>query len=83
MFAKAMLGMVVYLGTIFYTYSVNPIWCTWTLIAPFFIVGAIMMFGNFSQHIFVQPKIATIKQDLKSVEYNCALTIQCMNHPDN
>lgn len=24
-----------------------------------------------------------MKQDLKSFEYNCALTIQCMNHFDN
>ena len=24
-----------------------------------------------------------MEQNLKSVEYNCALSIQCMNHPDN
>jgi len=51
--------------------------------APGIFAGFMMMFGNFSQHIFVHPDIATMPQVLKSYEFNCALSLQSINHFDN
>merc|ERR1712113_428106 len=42
-----------------------------------------LMFGNFSQHIFIHPDLPELPQNKRSMSYNCALTIQCMNHFDN
>lgn len=61
----------------------HRIFTIYTLCLPGFCCGLLMMFGNFSQHIFVHPDVATMKQDLKSFEFNCALTYQSINHSDN
>ena len=55
LFAKAMFGMGVWFGAIYLSWMHSPIFCIWTWLAPFFVLGFIMMLGNFSQHIFVQP----------------------------
>lgn len=55
----------------------------WGFSISWILCGMVLMFGNYSQHILVNPKIATIPQNLKSVEYNCYLSMQCINHPDN
>jgi hypothetical protein len=60
-----------------------PIFTLWACVVPFVVTGLAMMFGNFSQHIFVHPSIATMKQNLKSYEFNCALSLQSINHFDN
>merc|ERR1711904_458696 len=57
-----------------YGYSVNPIATTFTFVLPFFISSLAMMFGNWSQHIFVDPQRPT-------VDY--ALTYNCINHIEN
>ena len=75
MVAKCILGGSIWIGSMVISWMHSPIFCIWTWIIPFVVLGFIMMFGNFSQHIFVHPQIATMKQDFKSVEYNCALTI--------
>lgn len=75
MFGKCVFGAVIWIAIMIMSWIHSPIFCLWTWIIPFVALGFIMMFGNFSQHIFVQPQIATMKQDFKSVEYNCALTI--------
>lgn len=49
----------------------------------FVIASFALMFGNWSQHIFVHPLVATGKDDLASYRFNCALTINVMNHVDN
>ena len=56
---------------------------TWTFLVPFFTSSFALMFGNFSQHIFVHPDIATMPQKLKSYEFNCALTMQLINSFEN
>jgi fatty acid desaturase len=50
---------------------------------PAFVASLALMFGNWSQHIFVHPSIANIKEGLHSYKYNCGLTINVMNHFDN
>jgi len=55
-------------------YSFNPTATTWVWIAPFCLTACILMFGNWSQHIFVDP------DDPRS---NHKLTYNIINHPDN
>jgi len=50
---------------------------------PFLISSFALMFGNFSQHIFVDPYVANTPDLLSSYKYNCALTINVINHFDN
>lgn len=50
---------------------------------PFIISSVALMFGNWSQHMFVDPLVATSKDLLSSYKYNCALTLNVMNHFDN
>mmetsp|Transcript_8941 Transcript_8941/g.23261 ORF Transcript_8941/g.23261 Transcript_8941/m.23261 type:complete len:422 (+) Transcript_8941:78-1343(+) len=50
---------------------------------PFLISSIALMFGNWSQHIFVHPLVAEGKEDKGSIKYNCALTVNVMNHFDN
>lgn len=59
------------------------LWTLYTFALPALFAGFMMMIGNFSQHIFVDPEIKNMPQDLKSFRFNCALSIQCMNHSDN
>jgi hypothetical protein len=61
MFFKALLGAAGWFTCMYVSWAHSPIFCLWTWIVPFVIVGFVMMFGNFSQHIFVQPQIATMK----------------------
>ena len=70
-------------GGLYLGYQRHPEFTLWAGILPFVVTGLIMMFGNFSQHIFVHPSIATMPQKLKSYEFNCALSLQSMNHFDN
>lgn len=50
---------------------------------PFFISSLALMFGNWGQHIFCHSLVANTKDLLSSYRYNCALTINVMNHFDN
>ena len=81
--ATAFFGSSVWFGSIFFGIKYYPIFTLYTLIIPALISGGALMFGNFSQHIFVHPDVATMPQDLKSNRFNCALTLQSINHIDN
>lgn len=59
------------------------IFTAYTFVIPFFVASLALMFGNFSQHIFVHPSIATMPQVLTSYQYNCALSMQLINSPHN
>eukprot|EP00927_Polykrikos_kofoidii_P014483 TRINITY_DN16347_c0_g1_i1.p1 TRINITY_DN16347_c0_g1~~TRINITY_DN16347_c0_g1_i1.p1 ORF type:complete len:454 (-),score=37.03 TRINITY_DN16347_c0_g1_i1:164-1468(-) len=50
---------------------------------PFCISSIALMFGNWSQHMFVAPLVATSKDLLSSYRFNCALTLNVINHFDN
>lgn len=66
-----------------FLWNTRPAYALWGWIVPTLITSLALMFGNFSQHIFVDPSIATMPQNLKSYEFNAALTYNCMNHFDN
>merc|ERR1712020_143538 len=59
--------------------TMNPIFTIWFFIIPGIVTAFALMFGNFSEHIFVHPDIATMPQNLKSYQYNCALSMQMMS----
>jgi len=50
---------------------------------PALISSFALMFGNWSQHMFVHPLVATCDDLLSSYRYNCALTLNVFNHFDN
>ena len=83
--AQSMLGtgwlvVTLYLGMV---HTDNAIATGYVVLAPFLIASFALMFGNFSQHIFVHPNIATIPQKLKSYEFNCYLSMQLINSFEN
>lgn len=52
---KAVLSLAVF-GCIGYSlYQVSPVATLWVLVIPFFVASFAMMFGNWSQHVFVDP----------------------------
>jgi len=79
---NSLLSLVLYTSLLFLAYQRWPLYTTYGWIIPLFVTGAALMFGNFSQHIFVDPVVAELSNK-KTLEFNCALTYQCMNHPDN
>jgi fatty acid desaturase len=66
------------LGTFFLVvyilYLVNPTATTWIVIHPLWISLLAMSFGNYSQHIFIDPR---------DPDSNYALTYNCVNCTDN
>lgn len=63
-----------YLGAIFSLWRWAPAATAWTLVAPHVISSLALMFGNWSQHIFVNPACP-------GSSYGMAYT--CTNCPDN
>ena len=55
-------------------WSLNPVAAKWTVLAPYVLVSAALMFGNWSQHSFVCPE---------NPRCNFRLAINVVNHPDN
>ncbi|CAI5942692.1 unnamed protein product, partial [Closterium sp. NIES-64] len=55
-------------------FFVAPIATLWVVFVPFCLTSFLIMFGNFSQHIFIDPN---------NSRSNYALTYNCMNAPDN
>lgn len=83
MAAMSSISTTTWMGLIVVGLRTTPIFTLWAMIIPLVATGLAMMFGNFSQHIFVHPSIATMPQNLKSYEFNCALSLQSINHFDN
>lgn len=64
----------VYLLLVYSLYQHNPVATTWVFIFPFCITSFALMFGNWSQHVFIDPK----------APQNCyRMTYNCINCPDN
>lgn len=72
--ATAFLGSSLWFTAIFFGMNSHPIFTFYIFVLPAVICAFALMFGNFSQHIFVHPDVATMPQDLKSNRFNCALT---------
>jgi len=79
----SLIGAASWLALLCVGIQVKPVFTIWAGIVPMLVTGLALMFGNFSQHIFVHPNIATMPQNLKSYEFNCALSLQSINHFDN
>lgn len=60
--------------SLLFLYPYVPIALTWCLVAPFFLSSFLMMFGNWSQHIFIDPR---------TPRSNYSLTYNCVNAADN
>jgi len=72
--AQAIVSHLSWTASIIVLYQINPTATFFTLMLPFAITSFALMFGNWSQHIFVDPKRPT-------VDY--ALTYNCINHVEN
>ena len=56
LFARCVINMALFWVILTSAYKYNPVGALFTLILPFCFSSFLMMFGNFSQHIFVDPK---------------------------
>eukprot|EP01128_Nolandella_sp_AFSM9_P008973 TRINITY_DN5615_c0_g1_i1.p1 TRINITY_DN5615_c0_g1~~TRINITY_DN5615_c0_g1_i1.p1 ORF type:complete len:366 (+),score=63.98 TRINITY_DN5615_c0_g1_i1:49-1146(+) len=56
LFAKALVALVGYFVLIRLLWAFNAAATVYVFIAPFFLASGALMFGNWSQHIFVDPK---------------------------
>ncbi|KAK3263325.1 hypothetical protein CYMTET_27860 [Cymbomonas tetramitiformis] len=65
-----------YLMIITLLYQVKPIQTLWVFVVPFLVSSLALMFGNWSQHIFVNPDNHTTASDYSN-------TYNCLNTPDN
>jgi len=64
----------VYLVLVYSLYQHNHVATTWVFIVPFCITSFALMFGNWSQHVFIDPK----------APQNCyRMTYNCINCADN
>jgi fatty acid desaturase len=65
---KMIVGVLLQVAVTYRLYPINPVACFWVLIIPHFYTSAAIMFGNWSQHIFVEPSDAGNSYKLT---YNC------------
>merc|ERR1719231_1553029 len=70
-----------YIGGVWYLWNfVNATATKWVFMIPMLITSFALMFGNWSQHIFVDPDVASRRG---SDSCNYGLTYNCMNHFEN
>eukprot|EP00475_Leptophrys_vorax_P007164 TRINITY_DN14541_c0_g1_i2.p1 TRINITY_DN14541_c0_g1~~TRINITY_DN14541_c0_g1_i2.p1 ORF type:complete len:411 (+),score=31.16 TRINITY_DN14541_c0_g1_i2:285-1517(+) len=73
LFVQAMIFLVPY-ASLLCLLPYAPVGLTWVYLGPFVLSSFLMMFGNWSQHIFIDPR---------NPRSNYALTYNCVNSPDN
>jgi len=74
MFAQNVICHSLWIGAIYYLYGINPTATLFTAILPFCVTSVLLMWGNWCQHMFVDPKRPTDDH---------ALTYNCINHIEN
>merc|ERR1711871_341237 len=74
MFAQNFVCHSLWVVGIYLLYNINPTATMFTAILPFFLTSLALMWGNWCQHIFVDP-------DRPTDDY--ALTYNCINHIEN
>eukprot|EP00873_Tetraselmis_striata_P025334 jgi/Tetstr1/445598/TSEL_003404.t1 len=72
--AKLVFGMVLYFYAIGKLRAYAPVQTLWICIIPYIFTSFVLMFGNWSQHIFVDPT---------KPESDYTLTYNCVAHVDN
>jgi len=63
-----------FFGGTYIAHCYNPVFAWWALTLPYFFTCFLLMFGNWAQHIFVDPK---------RHESNYGLTYTCINNSHN
>lgn len=71
---KLVLGGVLWITVVTAMYGVAPVQTKWILIIPYLVTSFLLMFGNWSQHIFVDPT---------KPDSDYTLTYNCVAHADN
>lgn len=57
MFGEALFMLIFWWGMIYFIYTkISIVICLWIFLIPQIVVSFLLMFGNFSQHMFVNPK---------------------------
>ncbi|CAE7675001.1 unnamed protein product [Symbiodinium sp. KB8] len=81
--AQGIASAAFFLAKIFLLMQVDAIATTFVFVLPFFVASLALMFGNWSQHIFVDPDAYEdgVAKDADAVNYS--LTFNCMNSPEN
>jgi fatty acid desaturase len=83
-FAEVFAGELMYFGGITALYlNGYEMYVLYQFMVPFCVTSLALMFGNWSQHIFVCPSVSTSKAQTSSHEYNCKLALNVVNHFDN
>lgn len=72
--AQCITSATAYLCSIYWMYSYKPVQTLWVFILPFCITSLALMLGNWSQHMFVDPK---------KPDSNYGLTYNCVDVVDN
>lgn len=72
LFAECTAAECAYIFTVHSVYTTAPCFCTWVFIVPFIISSFALMFGNWSQHIFINPENPTSNYALA---YNCVACV--------
>eukprot|EP00899_Mesostigma_viride_P003359 jgi/Mesvir1/13023/Mv06020-RA.1 len=71
---QAAIPLISYWAAVYALYQFSPVATTWVFLVPFCFSAVAMMFGNWSQHIFIDP-------DNHRSSY--ALTYNCIHAPGN
>ncbi|ETO21599.1 hypothetical protein RFI_15605 [Reticulomyxa filosa] len=71
---QMLVSEILWFGSVYVLWQVRPAFSLWLLVVPQFVVSFLLMFGNFSQHIFV---------DSKDYSNDHKLTINLINTPYN
>jgi len=77
MFATAIVCHCFWTGSTYFLHQINSTATFYTAMLPFVLTSFALMFGNWSQHIFVDP----LKQGTPKSDY--VLTYNCINHIEN
>jgi hypothetical protein len=56
-----------YWAVVYWLYNLNPVFTTWMILVPYILSSFLLMFGNWSQHIFVKGA----GENAASITYNC------------
>lgn len=73
-FKDVVFGLSIWVASIFLLWQVSAIATAWVFVVPHFFIMTLMSFGNWSQHIFIDPT---------KPEVNHNLTVNCIDTPGN
>lgn len=81
---EVLAGEFLYVGGISaLCYNGYGLYAFYQFILPAVVTSLALMFGNWSQHMFVCPSLSTSEALLNSYEYNAKLALNVINHFDN